>query len=284
MRSITVPVSFAVAIAACGGMEDPSTLPAENTESIQVHDDLPPQSRLLTTLSLDNGNTLEFYEASPGAVFISEVGRVRNPPVSLTHDLRSMSLVEIHQTFAPGQVMPATLTAAQDRLNAHKALDQDVTVLEPVVNDDYVAMNNDVNQDDDFVHQTRQGIHKGNPLRWGGWDGSGCPRDFDRYFCNRRLRHKCVREWPRYFHFDVADRAKKVQAAVCALDGTSNLTMRVWSSDSGRFLGINGTDIVKGYYAVITAQGPFMSAVIGGGDESWNVHSNVFAIATEYRK
>ena len=153
MRPAIVPLFSVVFIAACGGRaDDPSTRLAENTESIQVRDDVPAENGLnpIATLSLDNGNALEFYEPFPGVGLISEVGRVPAPPLSSNLDLRSMSLVEIHQTVAPGQPVPAMLTAAQHRIDTLEA--QDVTVaetdVEPFANHDDVAMNNDANQDD----------------------------------------------------------------------------------------------------------------------------------------
>ena len=183
MRSIIVPLSSAVFIAACGGTEDdPSTLLAENTERIQVRDDVPAENRLnpIATLSLHNGNTLEFYEPAPGAVLISEVGWVPNPPVSVTYDLRSMSVVEIHQTFAPGAPVPAALTAAQHRLDGPVAL-EDVTVaetdVEPFANHDDVAMNHDANEDDGTLDDDAISYPK---------SAGGCPaRWFHDNFCRR---------------------------------------------------------------------------------------------------
>ena len=166
-----VPLSFAVVIAACGGIEnDPSTPHGENTESIQVRNDVRADDGLdlIATLSLHNGNVLRFYEASPGAMLISETGRVPNPPVSTKYDLQSMSLVEIHQTFAPGKAVPAALTAAQHRLDARIALG-DVTApesdVEPFGNHDDVAMNHDANQD----NGTKNDDTSGNPKRASGF-------------------------------------------------------------------------------------------------------------------
>ena len=154
MRLTIVPLSLTFVIAACGGMEDdPSTLLAENTESIQVGDEVPAESgsNLIATLSLDNGNTLDFYEPSPGAVMISEVGRLPNPPVSTKYSLHSMSAVEIYRALAPGQTVPAALVAAQDRVDGRVALEDATgaeTSVEPFANHGDVAVDNDANQAD----------------------------------------------------------------------------------------------------------------------------------------
>ena len=154
MRLVIVSLYSVVFMTACGGVEgDPSTLLAENTEGAHVRDDMPAENglNLIATLSLDNGNTLEFYEPFPGTVLISEVGMLSNPPVSTTHDLRSKSPVEIYQTLAPKRTVPAALTAAQHRSDERVAL-ENVTAAEtdvqPFVNRDDVAMNHDANQDD----------------------------------------------------------------------------------------------------------------------------------------
>ena len=171
MRLTSVPVYFAVFISACGGMEDdpgdPSTGLAENPESIHLRDDVPAEDGLnpIATLSLDNGNALEFYEPAPGWVLISEVGSASNPLVSVTHDLESMSLVEIHRTFAPGHTVPVALAAAQRRLGSHVAV-ENVNGAETDVgrfaNQDDVATNNDANHhdgtmDDDKISNPESG-------------------------------------------------------------------------------------------------------------------------------
>ena len=158
MRLVALCLSFVVFMAACGGMEDdPSTLLAENAESIQFRDDVPAEDgrenglNLIATLSLDNGHTLDFYEPFPGEVLISEVSMAPNPPLSTMHDLRSMSLVEIHETFAPGQTVPAAIIAAQERLDAPVALESVTGAAidrEPFANHGDVAVSKDANQDD----------------------------------------------------------------------------------------------------------------------------------------
>ena len=132
---------------------DPSTLLAENTESLQVGNNVPTENEmaLIATPSLDNRNALDFYQSPPGAVLTLEVCMMPNPPVSTACDLESISPVEIYQTFAPGQAVPAALTAAQHRLDARVARENETvakTNVEPIANRDDVAMNHDANQDD----------------------------------------------------------------------------------------------------------------------------------------
>ena len=218
MSLTRVPLSFAVFVAACGGIEDdPSTLLAGNTESIHVRDDVRAENgmNLIATLPLDNGNALEFYEPSPGAVLISEVGMASNPPVSMTHDLQSMSLVEIYETFAPGHAVPAALTAAQHRLDAPVALDN-VTVAETDVeffaNHDDVAMNDDANQADGTTDDDAIGNPKGVTI---------CTRKF---FFNRTCKKNAFLD--KKCKYDVARtegltrrNVRYAHGAVCAVKG-----------------------------------------------------------------
>ena len=163
MRLTILPLCSLFAIAACGGTEDdPSTPLAENTESIQLRDDMlavENEENLLATLSLDNGNTLNFYEPSVGGVLITEEGLASNTSVMATHDIESKSVVEIYQAFAPGRPVPAALTDAQDRLATDVAR-EDMTAAEPFANHDDVATRNDANQDngkayDDAINKTQ---------------------------------------------------------------------------------------------------------------------------------
>jgi hypothetical protein len=68
----------------------------------------------ITSLALANGNTVEFYETSPGMLLVSETGRVGIPPVP-TSALRPLDL---YRQLAPGQPAPEVLVAAQARADA----------------------------------------------------------------------------------------------------------------------------------------------------------------------
>jgi hypothetical protein len=68
----------------------------------------------ITTISLENGNQVEFYEPSPGLLLVSELG---NAGVSPGASSRSTP-VELYRELAPGQPVPAALVAAQARAQA----------------------------------------------------------------------------------------------------------------------------------------------------------------------
>lgn len=68
----------------------------------------------ITTLSLNNGNQVEFYEPSPGMLLVSELGNSGvSPRVS-----NRRNPVELYRELAPGQRVPAALVAAQARAEA----------------------------------------------------------------------------------------------------------------------------------------------------------------------
>ena len=208
MRLPIVPLSFGVFIAACGGVENDPTNPlAENAENILSGPDMPAEEELnpIATLSLDNGNILDFYQPTPGSVLISEVGMAPNPLITATHDGRPPSLVEIYRTAAPGHPVPAPLIDVQRRLDARGAL-ENMTVaeadVEPLTNHDDVSMNDDANQDD-----------AANP------DNGPCTaRSFKRDICGSRSGRICElnRTSPRTARYT---QARWVEAAVCLARG-----------------------------------------------------------------
>lgn len=68
---------------------------------------------LLATITRDNGNTVEFYEPSPGVILISEAGKVPNEP--LDRPVINKTAVELFKYLAPDQEVPSQLILAQNR-------------------------------------------------------------------------------------------------------------------------------------------------------------------------
>lgn len=68
----------------------------------------------IASLTLTNGNRLEFYEPSPGLVLVSEAGIVGAVPTP--HDGRTP--VELYRDLAPDRPIPDALVAAQARSEA----------------------------------------------------------------------------------------------------------------------------------------------------------------------
>ena len=266
MRLTRVPLSFAVVIAACGGVEDdPSTLLAENTESIQVRDDVPAENEpdLIAALSLDNGNALKFYESSVGGVWIVELGMY--PPVSTTRDLQSMSLGEIYQTFAPGHSVPEALTAAQRRLDAPGAL-ENVTLaktdVEPFANHDDVAMTHDANQDDGTKDDDAVG-HQKRRYRAATWSVTGptpikCTSQTFRRVClwTQSDINRCTEPARFYKYFEFKRQLHYAIMTACAdanrnVGGTARFNIR---GKGGELLESRGFRMGPGEFATATHQ------------------------------
>lgn len=65
----------------------------------------------IASVTLANGNTVEFYETSPGVVLVSEAGRVGVSPLP-DNKVRPLDLF---RALAPGQPVPEALVSAQAR-------------------------------------------------------------------------------------------------------------------------------------------------------------------------
>jgi hypothetical protein len=68
----------------------------------------------IASLTLANGNTMEFYEMSPGVLLVSELGRVGVPPLPAV----KMRPLDLYRQLAPDQTVPDVLVAAQERADA----------------------------------------------------------------------------------------------------------------------------------------------------------------------
>ena len=67
----------------------------------------------LATISLGNGNTVEFLEPEPGIVFLVEEGRFPQEPVVPGLDLRpDATPADVFRALAPGRAVPARMQAA----------------------------------------------------------------------------------------------------------------------------------------------------------------------------
>jgi hypothetical protein len=72
-----------------------------------------PGLNLLTKVTRENGNVVEFYEPSPGFILMSEAGKVPNKPLDI--QVRGMTAVDLFRYLAPGQSIPTQLLSAQER-------------------------------------------------------------------------------------------------------------------------------------------------------------------------
>lgn len=68
----------------------------------------------IATIALANGNQVEFYEPSPGRLFVSELGTAGVTPLPTSNK----SAVELYRQLRPDQKVPAVLLAAQARQEA----------------------------------------------------------------------------------------------------------------------------------------------------------------------
>ncbi|MEZ4363546.1 MAG: hypothetical protein R3B48_25445 [Kofleriaceae bacterium] len=68
----------------------------------------------IVTLSLENGNQVEFYEPSPGLLLVSELGEAGVAPMSANQK----NPVELYRQLAPGKAVPKALLDAQRRSEA----------------------------------------------------------------------------------------------------------------------------------------------------------------------
>ncbi len=84
----------------------PMACTAEEEETSIVDPSAP-----ITTVALDNGNQIEFYEPSPGMLLVSELGTAGVAPLASTE----RNPVELYRELAPGKPVPAALLAAQAR-------------------------------------------------------------------------------------------------------------------------------------------------------------------------
>src|SRR5215467_4857821 len=71
----------------------------------------------IAALALANGNQLEFYEPSPGWLFVSEAGTAGTAPTA--HNGRTA--VELYRDLAPDGQVPEVLAAAEARMAARRA-------------------------------------------------------------------------------------------------------------------------------------------------------------------
>jgi hypothetical protein len=71
----------------------------------------------IAAIALTNGNQLEFYEPSPGWLFVSEAGTAGAAPT--VHNGRTP--VELYRDLAPNGEVPEVLVAAEARLQARRA-------------------------------------------------------------------------------------------------------------------------------------------------------------------
>jgi hypothetical protein len=97
LRISFVPALFALCAlpVGCATDEAPASDPADPIASV----------------ALPNGNTFEFYESSPGFIYMSESGVSGTTPTPRA----GRNPVELYRALAPGQPMPAALVAAQAR-------------------------------------------------------------------------------------------------------------------------------------------------------------------------
>lgn len=70
-------------------------------------------SDTLAEVTLANGTVVSFYEPQPGAIAIAQDAPIGVAPVVVNH----MSAVQLFQSIAPGQAVPAALVAAQARVD-----------------------------------------------------------------------------------------------------------------------------------------------------------------------
>ncbi|RKH38310.1 hypothetical protein [Corallococcus sicarius] len=97
----------------CGGeaLESPTRTETETPAATET-------KGLLTSVRLDNGNVVEFYELQPGEVIVTEAGQYPNPPAS---SIAALEPVAAYRELTGGREVPAALSAAQARLEAARA-------------------------------------------------------------------------------------------------------------------------------------------------------------------
>jgi hypothetical protein len=71
-------------------------------------------SATIASVTLANGNTVDFYESSPGVLLVSETGTVGIAPIPNTR----MRPLDLYRSLAPDQPVPEALVAAQARADA----------------------------------------------------------------------------------------------------------------------------------------------------------------------
>lgn len=76
----------------------------------------------LASITLENGNTLAFYEPAPGRLFVSELGMVPNEPLHKRMAVSERLPVDLFRSVAPGASVPQALIDAQERLLASGAV------------------------------------------------------------------------------------------------------------------------------------------------------------------
>ena len=124
--SAMLPCTLLVACGAGDGgvTPRPSTLKA-GTSSLQLDDH--PDPALSVTLT--NGNVLEFYDLSSG-VLVSEAGSATNPPLTSVPSMRALiesnDLITLFNTVRPELPIPAVLIRLQDKLAAAALASQSV--------------------------------------------------------------------------------------------------------------------------------------------------------------
>jgi hypothetical protein len=75
----------------------------------------PQPAQLVTTLTLAEGHTVQFWDASSAAIVVMEQGSVNGTPLMRKHAERAKNAVELYKALAPTQRVPSTLLDAQLR-------------------------------------------------------------------------------------------------------------------------------------------------------------------------
>lgn len=88
-----------------------------NYPSVELPENSPPaiSNHLLASVTVKEGNVFEFYETSPGHILVSELGRYPNPPLAESYGISGMPLTQAYQVLAPGDAVPQSLLAAEQR-------------------------------------------------------------------------------------------------------------------------------------------------------------------------
>jgi hypothetical protein len=103
-------LAASIATAACTEAPPPEAPPTQPAT--------PEPAKLIATLTLEEGHTLQFWDASSAAILVAEDGPANQQSSMKKMANRPATAPELYRALAPGREVPASLIEAQSRVDA----------------------------------------------------------------------------------------------------------------------------------------------------------------------